>query len=151
MQSKTRSIYQQRQESFDELIHGKKKLLYSADQDNVVSSNKGGISWLTVSHSSIRWNCCGTVNANNEYYFTALLQRAFKTLMLRIPVKRRGEGEGEVGTPNRSHYQCPVLRCDPVFGWNFLLSIPGFPSFLHFETQKYLHVLFISIKKGKCK
>ena len=24
--------------------------------------------------------------------------------------------EGEVGTPNRSHYQYPVLRCDPVFG-----------------------------------
>ena len=112
----------------------KKKLLYSADKDNVVSSNKGGINWLTVSHSSIRSNCRGTVNANNEYYFTALLQRAFKTLMLRIPVKRRGEGE--VGTPNRSHYQCPVLRCDPVFGWNFLLSIPGFPQFSPFRNPE---------------
>ena len=75
-----------------------------------------------MSHSSIRSNCCDTVNANNEYYFTALLQRDFKTLMLHIPVKRRGEGRGEggggeeVGTPNRSHYQHPVLRCDPVFG-----------------------------------
>ena len=82
-----------------------------------------GINWLTESHSSIRSSCCGTVNANNEYYFTALLQRAFKMLMLHIPVKRRGEGEGEVGMPNRSHFQYPVLRFDPVFGWNFLLSI----------------------------
>ena len=44
-------------------------------------------------------------------------------LMLRIPVKRRGEGE--VGTPNRSHYQCVTQYLDEIF-W---LSIPGFPQF----------------------
>ena len=33
----------------------------------------------------------------------------------------------------------------------FLLNIPGFPHFLHFETQKYLHVLFINSKNGKWK
>ena len=50
--------------------------------------------------------------------------------------KEEGGGEGEVGTPNRSHYQYPVLRCDPVFGWNFLFSIPGFPQFSPFRNPE---------------
>ena len=51
-----------------------------------------------------------------------------------LGAKRTGGRGG--GTPNRSHYQYPVLRCDPVFGWNFLLSIPGFPQFSPFRNPE---------------
>ena len=50
--------------------------------------------------------------------------------------KEEGGVEGEVGTPSRSHYQYPVLRCDPAFGGNFLLSIPGFPQFSPFRNPE---------------
>ena len=140
---------------FDELIHGKRNysiLLIRTTQS--VPTRVASTDWLWVIQVSDQIAVVQLVYANNEYYFTALLQRAFKTRMLRIPVKRRGRGEGEggreegeVGTRNRSYYQYPALRCDPVqyLGEMFCLVFQVFSSFLHFKTQKYLHVLFISI------
>ena len=63
-------------------------------------------------------------------------------------IVRTTPSSAEVGTPNRSHFQYPVSQ---YLGEMFCSVFQVFPGFLHFETQKYLHVLFISIKKGKCK
>ena len=121
MQSKTPSIYQQRQESFDELIHGKRNysfLLIRTTQ--LVPTRLASTDWLRVIQVSDQIAVVQWMLTMNIILFKAFLQQAFKTLMLCISVKRRGEGE--VGTPNRSHYQYPVLRCDPVFGWNSRFS-----------------------------
>ena len=134
-----------------------------------------GINWLTESHSSIRSSCCGTVNANNEYYFTALLQRAFKMLMLHIPVKRRGEGEGEVGMPKQISFSVSRIKIwssiwvkffaqycvlaenihtpppphgrDRIFQWGRGVSLPNFRVGRGVTIGKYFQRVLVTRKR----
>ena len=95
MQSKTRSIYQQRQESFDELIHGKRNysiLLTRTMQ--LVPTRLASTDWQWVIQVSDQIAVVQWMLTMNIILFKAFLQQAFKSLMLCISVKRRGEGGG---------------------------------------------------------
>ena len=59
--------------------------------------------------------------------------------------------EGGGGLPKDLIISIPYWDVTQYLGEIFCSVFQVFPIFLRFETQKYLHVLFISIKKGKCK
>ena len=76
-------------------------------------------------------------------------------LMLRFPLKRRGEGRGEREEGGRWGHPIDLIISIPYqdviqyVGEMFCSVFQVNPSFPHFAARKYLHVLFISIKKGK--
>ena len=65
--------------------------------------------------------------------------------------EQRGRVGGGGGRPIDLIISIPYWDVTLYLGEIFCSVFQVFPSFLRFETQKNVHVLFISIKKGKCK
>ena len=71
-------------------------------------------------------------------------------LMLHIPVKRRGEGEGEVGMPNRSHsniHTPPPHGRDRIFQWGRGVSLPNFRVGRGVTIGKYFQRVLVTRKR----